>query len=154
MSFPASPSNGQTAIVNNIAYTYSSTNNSWARNPSSGALTYFNTNGAFVVSNTTTSTSATTGAFVINGGLGIQDNINVAKNATINGILTSQGNIVAGSITNSTGTTTGALVVAGGAGIAANLFVGGSIYVVSNAVTGTTTRIESNVPHPFMLMGV
>jgi hypothetical protein len=34
-----------------------------------------------------------------------------------------------------------------------NITVGGSLYVTSNAVAGTTTRVEYNIPHPFMLMG-
>jgi lipopolysaccharide export system protein LptA len=29
----------------------------------------------------------------------------------------------------------------------------GNLYVTSNATSGTTTRVESNIPHPFMLMG-
>jgi hypothetical protein len=31
MAFPASPTNGQTAVVNNVTYTYNSTSNSWRR---------------------------------------------------------------------------------------------------------------------------
>lgn len=31
MAFPSSPTNGQTAIVNNIAYTYNSSKNAWTR---------------------------------------------------------------------------------------------------------------------------
>ena len=31
MSFPSSPSNGQSAVVNGITYTYNSTNNTWTR---------------------------------------------------------------------------------------------------------------------------
>ena len=34
-----------------------------------------------------------------------------------------------------------------------NVTVGGSLYVTSNVVAGTTTRVEYNIPHPFMLMG-
>jgi hypothetical protein len=34
-----------------------------------------------------------------------------------------------------------------------NITVGGSLYVTSNVVAGTTTRVEYNIPHPFMLMG-
>ena len=55
--------------------------------------------------------------------------------------------------TVATSTTTGALQIAGGAGIGGNLFVGANVYVTSNAATGTTTRVEYNIPHPFMLMG-
>jgi len=34
MAFPTSPINGQTAVVNNITYTYSTATNSWTRTPS------------------------------------------------------------------------------------------------------------------------
>lgn len=42
MSFPANPQNGATATVNNISYVYSSTSNSWTRNPTNGILTASN----------------------------------------------------------------------------------------------------------------
>lgn len=74
------------------------------------------------------------------------------------------GNIIIKGTTASTSTTTGILQVAGGAGIVGNLFVGGNtttlgtvtaanLYITSNATSGTTTRVEANIPHPFMLMG-
>jgi hypothetical protein len=34
MSFPATPTNGQRAVVNNINYTYNAANNIWTRSPS------------------------------------------------------------------------------------------------------------------------
>jgi hypothetical protein len=55
--------------------------------------------------------------------------------------------------TSSISSTTGALVVAGGTGVAGNLYLGGNLYVQSNATSATYTRIEYNIPHPFMLMG-
>ena len=33
-----------------------------------------------------------------------------------------------------------------------NLLVS-SLYVTSNIASGTTTRVEANIPHPFLLMG-
>jgi len=38
MSFPTSATNGQTAIVNGITYTYASATNSWTRSPATGSL--------------------------------------------------------------------------------------------------------------------
>ena len=61
--------------------------------------------------------------------------------------------IVTTNLTAATSTTTGALQVSGGAGIAGNIYIGGNLYVTSNATSGTTTRVEANIPHPFMLMG-
>ena len=34
-----------------------------------------------------------------------------------------------------------------------NVTITGNLYVTSNATSGTTTRVEYNIPHPFMLMG-
>ena len=36
MSFPSSPTNGQTAVVNNVSYTYNATTRSWTRNTTVG----------------------------------------------------------------------------------------------------------------------
>lgn len=38
MAFPTTPTNGQTATVNGITYTYSSATNSWTRSPATGSL--------------------------------------------------------------------------------------------------------------------
>jgi Concanavalin A-like lectin/glucanases superfamily len=60
--------------------------------------------------------------------------------------------VIVGVVVPSTSTTTGALVVQGGLGVTGNLY-SGNHYITSNATSGTTTRVEANVPHPFMLMG-
>jgi hypothetical protein len=39
MSFPSTPVNGQTATVNNIVYTYNSTNSTWTRSGATGNVT-------------------------------------------------------------------------------------------------------------------
>jgi len=70
---------------------------------------------ATTISNTTSSVSKTSGALVINGGVGIDENLNVGQAATIS------------STTGSISTSTGALVVGGGVGINENLNVGGTI---------------------------
>ena len=63
------------------------------------------------------------------------------------GTIASTIGIIATSNTSAaTSSTTGALQISGGAGIGGNLYVGGNAYV-------GTTRVEANVPHPFMLMG-
>ena len=38
MAFPSSPSNGQTALINGITYTYSSATQSWARTQNAGGV--------------------------------------------------------------------------------------------------------------------
>jgi hypothetical protein len=62
------------------------------------------------------STSSTTGALVVAGGVGISKSLNVG------------GILKANSVTASTSSTTGALVVAGGIGIGGDLYLGGNFY--------------------------
>jgi hypothetical protein len=78
--------------------------------------------GALTLPNTTASTSSTTGALIVSGGVGIAKELNV------------------GATTASTSTTTGALIVAGGAGIAGRLNVGG------NTVFTGTIEIDGGSP--------
>jgi hypothetical protein len=82
------------------------------------------------LNSTTTSTSSTTGALIVDGGVGIAENLNVG------GTLDVTGDTNLNSTTTSTNSTTGALVVDGGVGVAENLNVGGAIDVTD----ATTTR--------------
>lgn len=91
-----------------------------------------------------TSTSPTTGALIVEGGIGTNENI------FAQGTIIANGNIVANSGTESTGNAHGALVVNGGAGISGNLNVGydaiidGNLIVVQNLVVfGNTTRLDT-----------
>jgi len=70
MSFPATPTNGQTAVINNITYSYNATTNAWSRvliTPS--GLT--STNAVYTISNCTAASSTYTGALVVAGGAGV-----------------------------------------------------------------------------------
>ena len=82
---------------------------------SNGATSTVNING------TEQSTNCTTGALVVDGGVGIAGNLNTCGTVALNGT------------TESTSCTTGTLVVAGGVGIAKNLNVCGTV-----ALNGTT----------------
>ena len=118
--------------------------------------------GALHVTNTTESTSAITGALIVDGGVGIAKAVNTdgavhindvtASASTVTGALTIAGGAgIAGAayvggvtrITNataSTSTATGAITVAGGAGIAGAAYVGGVVRVTNaTASTSTTT---------------
>jgi len=114
--------------------------------------------GQIVTSNATDSTSTTTGAVIVTGGVGIAKQLRVGGAATITGAstLTSTLNVTGATTlsstlgvtgiatvsntTDSTATNTGALVVSGGAGIASQLRVGGATTLGSTlAVTGITT---------------
>ena len=160
MSFPISPSNGQTTVLNNISYTFDSGTNSWTRNRA-----LLNTLGNLTISNTTVSTSTTTGALIVAGGAGIGGNLYIANtgdvsanigayhtyaNANVAAIqanigsfynyantkigTNSNSNLVVVATTQSTSTTTGALVVGGGVGIASNLTVGANVTVTGSVL--------------------
>jgi hypothetical protein len=88
----------------------------------SSATTAAQIMGALTLPNTTASTSSTTGALIVSGGVGIAKELNV------------------GATTASTSATTGALTVAGGAGIAGRLNVGG------NTVFTGTIEIDGGTP--------
>jgi hypothetical protein len=84
--------------------------------------------GALNLPDVTASTTSTTGALTVGGGVGIAGALNVGTAATITGAMTIN------STTASTSSTTGALKVAGGVGIAKELFVGST-----TTSTSTTT---------------
>jgi len=79
----------------------------------------------------TVSSSKTTGALTVAGGVGITGNVNANNLNT--------GNVVISSDNPSTSTATGALTVAGGAGIGGNLWVG------ANLVVGGDLTVQGNV---------
>ena len=86
------------------------------------------------MTDTTTSTSATTGALKVVGGISTQENLNVGAVAKVI------------SATDATSKTTGALIVTGGVGISKNIH-GKNVFVedvVSNSVTVTDTTISTS----------
>ena len=84
------------------------------------------------VSNTTVSTTTTSGALVVTGGVGVAGNITVGAR------------FKSTDDTQSTSTTTGAIITAGGIGIAKNLTVGGDATITGNlTVQGVLTAIQS-----------
>jgi hypothetical protein len=85
------------------------------------------------VSNTTVSTTTTSGALVVTGGVGVAGNITVGSR------------FKSTDDTQSTSTTTGAIITAGGVGIAKNLTVGGDATITGNlTVQGVLTAIQSS----------
>ena len=87
MSFPASPSNGQLATVNNITYVYASASNSWTRSASANIT---------VGNGSVSSTSTTSGALVVQGGAGVTGALYVGS------LNTSNAQITGGTLTAST----------------------------------------------------
>ena len=103
--------------------------------PGTGAFTTLTSSGTTIASGNivaasgTASTSTTTGALVVVGGIGASGAVNIGSTATVSG------NIVAASGTASTNTTTGALVVVGGIGASGAIYAGS----VQNTPIGSST---------------
>jgi hypothetical protein len=87
-------------------------------------------NNTFEITDTTQSTSKDTGCLVLEGGLGVERNLNVGGDLGVSGNFSIDGT------TQSTSTTTGALTVDGGVGIVKNLNVGGDFDVDGSATIG------------------
>jgi hypothetical protein len=128
--------------------------------------------GALNLPDATASTSSTTGALTVAGGVGIAKELNIgsttASSSTTTGALIVSGGVgIAkevniGATTASTSTTTGALIVAGGVGIAKEINIGstttstspttgalkvaGGAGIVGNVTIGGTLEIEGGTP--------
>jgi len=128
--------------------------------------------GAVKIDATTGSTDKDTGALVVEGGVGVEENLHIGGNVVVQGnidakgslnytnvtdiysvgIVTADGGIkvTSGFVTcsatdNSTSTTTGVLQVAGGAGIVKNLNVGLEVKSEDLNITGISTLNDTKV---------
>jgi hypothetical protein len=90
--------------------------------------------GNIVAYSGTASTSTTSGALVVVGGIGVSGAVNTGTT------ITASGNIVAASGTSSASTSTGALVVVGGAGVSGNIY-SDSLYTSGLYWAGNNTPI-------------
>ena len=97
MAFPTSPANEQQATVNGITYTYNSTDSAWYR---TGTILTAN------ITSNMASTSTTTGALQVAGGVGIVGNINIGGTTYVTGDIlpTSNNTVNIGSATRRFGT--------------------------------------------------
>jgi len=108
-----------------------------------------------VISSGTVSTSATTGALVVIGGVGIGDSLYIANTGDVSANIgafqayantkigtNSNSNLVVISTQNSTSTTSGALVVAGGMGISSNVTFGGNSTHAGKFIVNESTNSE------------
>ena len=128
------------------------------------AITTLNASGVVTLTDDTTSTSATTGALKVTGGISTQENLHIGGVSKVHGTTASDGKtagalIVAGGVgvsgalfgaaatldgvvtltdaTEATSSTTGALKAAGGVGIAKDVYVGERAYVTGGLITNT-----------------
>lgn len=132
MSFPVSPTNGQTTVLNGITYTYTSASNLWTRRVGSVST--------LSITSSTQSTGTTTGALTVAGGVGIGGNIHFGGSLYQNGVLFTGG--------GGTGSFDSVQVINIQTGTAYTLVLtdAGDLVNVNNAV-GTTVTIppESSV---------
>lgn len=148
MSFPLSPSNGATTVVNGITYQYVSTQTAWYRvsSPITVAVPASISN-AVTILNTTNSYSTTTGALIVAGGHSLGGNLFVGGTSThigtsfFNGVTAT--NITATSVTiagvAASSTVTGALQIIGGVGVNGNLYAG-NIYTNNAQILPTSIQ--------------
>jgi len=94
--------------------------------------------------NTTTSTSNTTGAVIIDGGLGLAENLHMGGLADIDGALTVGGAVNVDDTTESTSTTTGAVIVDGGVGVAKSLVTGAGATINASQTAGADFTVKSD----------
>jgi len=110
--------------------------------------------GNTIIGNTSGSTSKTSGAFVVNGGVGIGGNLNIGGFSNFALDSSFNGNVIIGGTRGSIGTTTGAVTVNGGVGIGGNLNVGGfsnfafdssfnGNVIIGNALTVNSVAIKN-----------
>jgi hypothetical protein len=148
MSFPLSPSNGATTVVNGITYQYVSTQTAWYRVSSPITVSVpASISNALTILNTTNSYSTTTGALIVAGGQSLGGNLFVGGTSThigtsfFNGVTAT--NITATSVTiagvAASSTVTGALQVIGGVGVNGNLYAG-NIYTNNAQILPTSIQ--------------
>lgn len=107
------------------------------------------TDSNFTITATTESTSTSTGAFLVSGGVGIGKSMFIGENLNVFGTLTTHSLVyeeseIITSTADSTSLTTGAVVIAGGSGIGKNLNIGGvtKIYDTTNATNSLTGSLQ------------
>lgn len=88
MAFPTSPVTGQVTVQNGITYQYNSVAATWTRISSTSTLI---TVPSLLITGTTTATSVSTGALVVQNGMGVRDSVTVGATATSLGNITAPG---------------------------------------------------------------
>ena len=116
-----------------------------------GSMFYYNGTGTLFLStdvflgNGTNTLSPYAGSLVVDGGVGISDNLFIGGISNIVGSLGVGGQVHVSNTTNSTSTTTGAVVIDGGLGVAKDVNIGGSLTVGGVGGQGQGTIAASNI---------
>jgi hypothetical protein len=100
-----------------------------------------------LVNSGTASTNTSTGALIVKGGVGIEQNLNIGGDSTIAGVTTIT------NTTNATNKDTGALVVEGGVGIEKDLYVGGSFTLLGIGTINNSTSSINTTTGAFQVIG-
>jgi hypothetical protein len=101
-------------------------------------------NGNVLITSSSGSSSSTTGALVIKGGIGMGGNLNVGGVSNFALDSSFNGNVLMTSSSGSSGSTSGALVIKGGVGVGGNLNVGGFSNFASDSVYSGNMAINAN----------
>jgi hypothetical protein len=161
MSFPTSPTNGQTTVVNGVTYIFESVNRTWTRLTSADLTIAGNLTAANVIATANTTTNklyVTTGLFwsgngsSINGSPGGAVNTIQYNNAgTFDGTSlfydSTTGNIVLEDTTGSNSSVTGALVVKGGIGVGGNIYTNTTANIITGNVYTTGIFWSNGTPY-------
>jgi hypothetical protein len=147
MGFPTSPTDGQTATVNGVLYTYNSTLTAWTVGTEPGANlsgNNINVTGSAAVGTTLTVTGATT----LSSTLGVTGTV-TGGNVLTGGLISATGNVTGGNVLtggliSATGNVTGGNVLTGGLLSAAGDISGSNLNITGNIVdTGALSIITS-----------
>jgi hypothetical protein len=129
MAFPTSPTNGQTATVNGVLYTYNSTLTAWTVGTEPGAN--LSGNNINVTSSAAVGTTLTvTGATTLSSTLGVTGNV-------------TGGNVLTGGLISATSNVTGGNILTGGLLSATGNVSGGNLIVTGNIVDTAALSILS-----------
>lgn len=156
ISFAASPS----MVSSSVPFVVSNTDPLRALTVTGGLYSggTVTANQNLLVNSTTASSSTSTGAVIVAGGVAVQDKVNVAGDiitlaGTLRGkALSTSGSatvdtLIVNSLTNTTNASTGAIVTPGGASIGADLRVANNVYILS------TNDVMNGVPCSLQTQG-
>ena len=102
--------------------------------------------GITTISNTTPSSTSSNGALIVNGGVGINGELNVRQISTF-------GNINISSTAPSGNSSSGALIVSGGVGVGGNLNIGRTTFLNGNVFITSTTHSANVYSGAFVVSG-